>query len=1165
MKNTKSAIIFMKSSFAFLLSIIFVTACGKTSFQSAPQTAASRTNKVFNAGSTALSCTLSSSSMQVAKGGGIDISYTILGAATRARLDGQDISDLNAGSVHFTVNESKTFIMELESGSNKTSCQTSISVQETPINAIGCQLSANKVSINPGNSVILTIKTVGDVTSATLNNSSIADGGKMTVQPTSSQRYEATVTGASGTAKCAIDIDVKKPAPTCSLVASSTSITLGASVDITMNWQNEVRDASIGTTSVAASGSKISVTPTTTQIYTGSVNGPGGSGNCSVTISVNNSPTPAAPTCILSPATQTINAGTPARLSLTYSGTGVYSAVLDGTSISYSGGYKDVQPASSQDYQATVIGQGGLTSCSAHVEVLPPPPSQYLLTVGKSGTGTGSVTSDDSKINCDAVCQQTSATYNSGATVTLTAQPQGGSTFNSWNGDTICGSSLTCTITMANAKNVYASFSAPPPSLPTCSISPASQIIEYNKTANLVMTVSGSATTAILDGTAVDKVTGGTKTTAQLLSSQTFTGTVTNAAGSTSCTASVSVNPPASCSITPSTSSIDAGHSTTLTMTVYGNAKSATFDGAAISTNGGNKTVSPTTSQSYTGTVTSQDGVTVRSCSATVNVNNAPPAPKCRLTAAASSVEAGTPIALTLTNETPSVSIVSATLPGASSVYTSAPWTTSVTAQTSSGSQTMIATVRGPSTATQTGITATCQVTVAVTPPPAPAATCSSFTSSKTQAKYNDQMTLTIQGTNISSAYINNAVVTGSSTTIRSQLVYAPNTSGTQAYNAYVKNSDGVIAYCPSVSVAVSAPLATCSSLVASPSAVSPGDLVTLTASGANIYSANIAGSTTNAASSFTSLSRSVTVQATAGTQTFSATATNQDGTSTVTCPSATVNVVPSPTCSTLSVDKSQVLLGTYAAAPIVRLTAQGTNISRAVINGVNVSSSPFLTDVAIPLNINSQTVTGTAYKDVRTLTATVYNSIGVSASCPAATVTAIGYKIPNGLLFRYKAYDASSRNFYGNAQFSANWTSALPANTFYQQRCESGVAQGYKSSGAVSDLYFEIFDTNGTSKNYRLGDVVAIDPSAVTKTQNVTLHAVIAQSPATGTGPTGALTSFSKGDIQFFFEGGSNTLALSQSGGSNSWPIGVGRGLGTNTQLISTPTSSITYPSCSQ
>ena len=75
------------------------------------------------------------------------------------------------------------------------------------------------------------------------------------------------------------------------------------------------------------------------------------------------------------------------------------------------------------------------------------------LTVNRTGTGGGTVTSNPAGINCGATC---SASYDAGASVTLTAAADGASTFAGWSG--VCSGTTTCTVTMDAAKSVTATF-----------------------------------------------------------------------------------------------------------------------------------------------------------------------------------------------------------------------------------------------------------------------------------------------------------------------------------------------------------------------------------------------------------------------------------------------------------------------------------------------------------------------------------------------------------------------------------------------------------------------------------------------------------------------------------------------------------------------------------
>ncbi len=77
----------------------------------------------------------------------------------------------------------------------------------------------------------------------------------------------------------------------------------------------------------------------------------------------------------------------------------------------------------------------------------------YTLTVAKSGTGSGIVTSNPAGINCGTDCTEN---YTSDTSVTLTAAPASGSTFAGWSG--VCSGTGTCTLTMNGNKSATANF-----------------------------------------------------------------------------------------------------------------------------------------------------------------------------------------------------------------------------------------------------------------------------------------------------------------------------------------------------------------------------------------------------------------------------------------------------------------------------------------------------------------------------------------------------------------------------------------------------------------------------------------------------------------------------------------------------------------------------------
>ncbi len=89
----------------------------------------------------------------------------------------------------------------------------------------------------------------------------------------------------------------------------------------------------------------------------------------------------------------------------------------------------------------------------------------YTLTVTKAGTGSGTVTSTPAGVSCGATC---AASYASGTTVTLSAAAASGSTFAGWSG-ACTNAAGACTVSMAAARTVTATFTAGPTDTPCAS------------------------------------------------------------------------------------------------------------------------------------------------------------------------------------------------------------------------------------------------------------------------------------------------------------------------------------------------------------------------------------------------------------------------------------------------------------------------------------------------------------------------------------------------------------------------------------------------------------------------------------------------------------------------------------------------------------------------
>jgi hypothetical protein len=88
----------------------------------------------------------------------------------------------------------------------------------------------------------------------------------------------------------------------------------------------------------------------------------------------------------------------------------------------------------------------------------------HALTVTKTGTGEGTVTSSPSGINCGTDCSENYwfDPQLGGVPVTLTATPMAGSTFAGWGG-ACSGTGVSCYIFLNAAKNATAAFTASGP------------------------------------------------------------------------------------------------------------------------------------------------------------------------------------------------------------------------------------------------------------------------------------------------------------------------------------------------------------------------------------------------------------------------------------------------------------------------------------------------------------------------------------------------------------------------------------------------------------------------------------------------------------------------------------------------------------------------------
>ncbi|MBF0559877.1 MAG: choice-of-anchor D domain-containing protein, partial [Nitrospirae bacterium] len=124
---------------------------------------------------------------------------------------------------------------------------------------------------------------------------------------------------------------------------------------------------------------------------------------------------------------------------------------------------------------------------------------QVTLTVQKTGTGTGSVTSTPSGIDCGNTC---STTFNYGTPVTISGAASNNSIFNGWSGG--CSGTGTCSVTLTDNTIITADFEAPQISVTPSSTdfgsvnmaqSSAAQAFTITNNGGAPLTISGAALT----------------------------------------------------------------------------------------------------------------------------------------------------------------------------------------------------------------------------------------------------------------------------------------------------------------------------------------------------------------------------------------------------------------------------------------------------------------------------------------------------------------------------------------------------------------------------------------------------------------------------------------------------------------------------------------------
>ncbi len=537
------------------------------------------------------------------------------------------------------------------------STTATVTVNQPPV--INTQPSS--VAINVGQSTTLTVTASSPVNGLPITyqwyvgNSgdlsspiSGAHSPNLMVSPSTTTNYWVAAANAAGTTESnTATVTVNNP-PTINTQPGSLAINLGQSATLsvtaasTLTLSYQWYQGNTGDTTspiVGATNSSVNVSPTTTTSYWVQVTNTAGSANSTTATVTVNQP----PSITTQPASQTINSGQTATLSVVATGAASYQWYIGSSPVTTSpingatNSSLNVSPATTTSYWVAVSNAAGATNSSTVIVTVNQPPvistqpASVTISAGQSTTLTVAASSPQ---NLTITYQwytgnssDTSSPITGGTSPSLIVSPA--TTTSYW-------VQVTNTAGSVNSSTATVTVNQPP----AINTQPASQTINLGQSATLSVTATSTlplsyqwyvgnspVTTSPINGATNSSLNVSPATTTS------YWVQVTNTAGSVnSSTATVTVNQPPAINTQPASQAINVGQSATLSVSAtstlplsyqwyVGNSPVTTspINGATNSS----LNVSPATTTSYWVQVTNTAG-SVNSSTATVTVNQPP-------------------------------------------------------------------------------------------------------------------------------------------------------------------------------------------------------------------------------------------------------------------------------------------------------------------------------------------------------------------------------------------------------------------------------------------------------------------------------------------------------------------------------------------------------------
>ncbi len=494
--------------------------------------------------------------------------------------------------------------------------------------------NASPGSIALGQSSTLSWSVSGATSLSISPNIGAVTGGSLTVTPTTTTSYTLTATNAAGSVSAMVIVNVTAPplAPIIgSFTATPSSITAGQSS--LLSWSvSGATSLSISPNVGVVTGSNLAVAPNTTTSYTLTATNAAGSVRSTVTVSVTTSPF--GPTIANFTATpSSITVGQSSNLSWSVSGA---------TSLSISpgigavtGNSLTVSPTTTTTYTLTASNSNGSLTASTSITVTG---IQAAPVISSFTASPSTLTAGQSSILSWSVSGATSLSLSpnigavTGSSLVVTPNTTTSYTLTAINGTGTTTATVTINLTGLGAP-VISGFTASP------------LTITAGQSSTLSWAVSGAGN--IIISPAIGIVTGSSLVVTPTQTT-TYTLTATNTAGANFATITITVSGtlpgPSISSFTATKNLITSGASITLTA-VFSGGTGIVDKGIGQITSGTPVAIAPTSSTTYTLTVTGNGGTVTANTTVTVV---APPVIS-SFTAAQSSINPGSSTTLNAT------------------------------------------------------------------------------------------------------------------------------------------------------------------------------------------------------------------------------------------------------------------------------------------------------------------------------------------------------------------------------------------------------------------------------------------------------------------------------------------------------------------------------------